>query len=146
MEQIMVKASRPMQMMKALLLSYVATGVLLLGLAFLLYKTGIGRESGKPGDHDNLHIILSGRGILYGQERKDQALPVGNGTGIGICRFSLGGDLSYGKVRRGSERNHTHVFYLHLRRGTGRNAVIGNSAPWLNCYKRNTCLAQRAML
>ena len=46
MEQIMVKASRPMQMMKALLLSYVATGVLLLGLAFLLYKQGLGETMG----------------------------------------------------------------------------------------------------
>ena len=33
-----------MQMMKALLLSYVATGVLLLGLAFLLYKLGLGES------------------------------------------------------------------------------------------------------
>lgn len=40
MEQIMVKASRPLQMMKALLLSYAITGILLLGLAFLLYSWG----------------------------------------------------------------------------------------------------------
>ena len=44
MEQIMAKASRPMQMMKALLLSYVVTGILLLGLAFLLYKLGLGES------------------------------------------------------------------------------------------------------
>ena len=44
MEQIMAKASRPMQMMKALLLAYMVTGILLLGLAFLLYKLGLGES------------------------------------------------------------------------------------------------------
>ena len=124
MEQIMAKASRPMQMMKALLLSYVVTGILLLGLAFLLYKLGLGESQVKSGDHDNLHIILPGRGILHGQEGKDPPFPVGNGPGTGICRFPLGGNLSYRTLRRRSERNHTYVFYLHLRRGSGGNAVI----------------------
>ena len=123
MEQIMAKASRPMQMMKALLLSYVVTGILLLGLT-QRSTVGTGREPGKSGDHDNLHIILPGRGILHGQEGKDPPFPVGNGPGTGICRFPLGGNLSYRTLRRRSERNHTYVFYLHLRRGSGGNAVI----------------------
>ena len=44
MERIMANASKPIQMMKALLLSYAVTGVLLLGLAFLLYKFGLGES------------------------------------------------------------------------------------------------------
>lgn len=44
MDETLVKISKPLQMMKALLLSYVITGILLLGLAFLLYKLGWGES------------------------------------------------------------------------------------------------------
>ena len=38
MEQTMVKGTKPLQMIKALFLAYAVTAVLLLLLAFLLYK------------------------------------------------------------------------------------------------------------
>ena len=44
MEQTISKNAKPLQMMKALLLSYAVTGVLLLVLAFLLYKMGLGES------------------------------------------------------------------------------------------------------
>ena len=38
------KNAKPMLMIKALLLAYAATGILLLILAFLLYKMGLGES------------------------------------------------------------------------------------------------------
>ena len=52
MEQTISKNAKPLQMMKALLLSYAVTGVLLLLLAFLLYKMGLGESQ------VNLGILL----------------------------------------------------------------------------------------
>lgn len=43
MEQIS-KNVKPLQMMKALLISYGVTGVMLLALAFLMYKMGLGES------------------------------------------------------------------------------------------------------
>ena len=42
MEQTMSKNAKPLLMMKALVLAYAVTGILLLVLAFLLYKLGLG--------------------------------------------------------------------------------------------------------
>lgn len=44
MEQTISKNAKPLQMMKALFLSYAVTGILLLILAFLLYKMGLGES------------------------------------------------------------------------------------------------------
>lgn len=44
MEQSVLKPSKPLLMMKALLAAYAATGLLLLLLAFLLYKFGLGES------------------------------------------------------------------------------------------------------
>ena len=42
MEQTMSKNAKPLLMMKALVLAYAVTGILLLLLAYLLYKLGLG--------------------------------------------------------------------------------------------------------
>lgn len=44
MEQTISKNSKTLLMMKALLLAYMVTGILLLVLAFLLYKMGLGES------------------------------------------------------------------------------------------------------
>ena len=44
MEQMVSRNAKPLQMMKALFLSYAVTGMLLLALAFLLYKMGLGES------------------------------------------------------------------------------------------------------
>ena len=44
MEQTVVKQSKPLLMMKALLVAYLATGLMLLLLALLLYKVGLGEN------------------------------------------------------------------------------------------------------
>ena len=78
MEQIMVKASRPLQMMKALLLSYAITGILLLGLAFLLYKLGL--------KYMVTYIIscLAG-GFYMGRKGKNRRFLWGMGLGLGYA-------------------------------------------------------------
>ena len=52
MEQTISKNAKPLQMMKALLLSYAVTGISLLVLAFLLYKMRLGESQ------VNLGILL----------------------------------------------------------------------------------------
>lgn len=44
MEKRVSKNAKPMLMIKALLLAYATTGILLLILAFLLYKMGLGES------------------------------------------------------------------------------------------------------
>lgn len=85
MDDISVKSSRPLQMMKALLFSYVMTGILLLGLAFLLYKLGWGE------DQINLGILviyilscLVG-GAYIGKKAKVRRFMWGMGLGAGYA-------------------------------------------------------------
>ena len=72
MEQIMVKASRPLQMMKALLLSYAITGILLLGLAFLLYKLGLGESQVNLGIMVTYIISCLAGGFYMGRKGKNR--------------------------------------------------------------------------
>ena len=82
MEQIMVKASRPMQMMKALLLSYVVTGVLLLGLAFLLYKLGLGESQVNLGIMITYILSCLAGGFYMGRKGKTRRFLWGMGLGL----------------------------------------------------------------
>lgn len=127
MEQIMVKASRPLQMMKALLLSYAITGILLLGLAFLLYKLGLGESQVNLGIMVTYIISCLAGGFYMGRKGKKPAFSVGDGAGIRICSSSMGGDLSYRTFWRGFKRDNPDVFYLHSGRSPGRNVVLERS-------------------
>ena len=79
MEQIMAKASRPMQMMKALLLSYVVTGILLLGLAFLLYKLGLGESQVNLGIMITYILSCLAGGFYMGRKGKTRRFLWGMG-------------------------------------------------------------------
>ena len=84
MEQTVAKQSKPLLMMKALLAAYLATGIMLLLLALLLYKTGLG-EPGESGHPDYLHSVLfSGRLLSWKKGRKPE-ISLGNGPGDWIC-------------------------------------------------------------
>ena len=83
MEQIMVKASRPLQMMKALLLSYAITGILLLGLAFLLYKLGLGESQVNLGIMVTYIISCLAGGFYMGRKGKNRRFLWGMGLGLG---------------------------------------------------------------
>ena len=85
MEQIMVKASRPLQMMKALLLSYAITGILLLGLAFLLYKLGLGESQVNLGIMVTYIISCLAGGFYMGRKGKNRRFLWGMGLGLGYA-------------------------------------------------------------
>ena len=85
MEQIMVKASRPLQMMKALLLSYAITGILLLGLAFLLYKLGLGESQVNLGIMVTYIISCLAGGFYMGRKGKNRRFLWGMGLGFGYA-------------------------------------------------------------
>ena len=94
MEKRVSKNAKPMLMIKALLLAYAATGILLLILAFLLYKDGTWRESDKHRNYGYIHCILPLWRILYGKKDKSQTVCMGYGSRYGICRSSYGSYLS----------------------------------------------------
>ena len=91
MEKRVSKNAKPMLMIKALLLAYAATGILLLILAFLLYKMGLGESQINIGIM--VTYIVS---CLFGGFYKDksQTVCMGYGSRYGICRSSYGSYLS----------------------------------------------------
>ena len=85
MEQIMVKTSRPLQMMKALLLSYAVTGILLLGLAFLLYKLELGESQINLGIMVIYILSCLTGGFYMGRKGKTRRFLWGMGLGFGYA-------------------------------------------------------------
>lgn len=104
MERIMVSASKPVQMMKALLLSYAVTGVLLLGLAFLLYKFGLGESQVNLGIMVIYILSCLAGGFYMGRKGKTRRFLWGIGLGAGYALLLMavtylterpsGGDLT----------------------------------------------------
>ena len=85
MERIMVNTSKPVQMMKALLLSYAATGILLLGLAFLLYKFGLGESQVNLGIMVIYILSCLAGGFYMGRKGKTRRFLWGMGLGAGYA-------------------------------------------------------------
>ena len=85
MERIMANASKPIQMMKALLLSYAVTGVLLLGLAFLLYKFGLGESQVNLGIMVIYILSCLAGGFYMGRKGKTRRFLWGMGLGAGYA-------------------------------------------------------------
>ncbi len=85
MEQIMGKVSRPLQMMKALLLSYGVTGILLLGLAFLLYKMGLGESQVNLGIMVTYIVSCLAGGFYMGRKGKTRRFLWGMSLGLGYA-------------------------------------------------------------
>lgn len=85
MERIMANASKPIQMMKALLLSYAVTGVLLLGLAFLLYKFGLGESQVNLGIMVIYILSCLAGGFYIGRKGKTRRFLWGMGLGAGYA-------------------------------------------------------------
>lgn len=101
MEQIMVKASRPLQMMKALLLSYAITGILLLGLAFLLYKLGLGESQVNLGIMVIYIVSCLAGGFYMGRKGKSRRFLWGMGLGFGYAALLWG--VTYLTERSGGD-------------------------------------------
>ena len=85
MEKEFQKNAKPMLMIKALLLAYAATGILLLILAFLLYKMGLGESQINIGNYGYIHCILPLWRILYGKKIKVRRVCMGYGVGTGYA-------------------------------------------------------------
>lgn len=87
MEQSMVKGAGPLQMMKGLLLSYAVTGILLLGLAFLLYKLGLGESQVNLGIMIIYILSCLTGGFYMGRKGKNRRFLWGMGLGFGYAAF-----------------------------------------------------------
>lgn len=85
MDETLVKISKPLQMMKALLLSYVITGILLLGLAFLLYKLGWGESQVNLGILVIYILSCLAGGFYMGKKVKSRRFLWGTGMGAGYA-------------------------------------------------------------
>ena len=110
MEQIMAKASRPMQMMKALLISYVVTGVLLLVLAFLLYKLGLGESQVNLGIMITYILSCLAGGFYMGRKGKTRRFLWGMGLGLGYAAFLWA--VTYLTERSGGDLKETILMFF----------------------------------
>ena len=95
MEQTMSKNAKPLLMMKALVLAYAVTGILLLLLAYLLYKMGIGRKPGEPGNYGDIHSVQPAGRLLSGEKDKGTKICLGHGGRKRVCAASYCCDLSH---------------------------------------------------
>ena len=85
MEERISKNVKPMLMVKALLLAYVATGVLLLVLALLLYKIGLGEGQINIGIMATYIISCLLGGFYLGKKMKFRRFAWGMGVGTGYA-------------------------------------------------------------
>lgn len=89
MEQTVTKNSKAFLIVKALLLAYVITGVLLLFLAFLLYKMGLGESQVNLGIMIIYIISCLAGGFYMGKKMKMQRFLWGMGLGAGYAFFLM---------------------------------------------------------
>ncbi|MGN0400337.1 MAG: TIGR04086 family membrane protein [Blautia sp.] len=85
MEQFMQKQSRTFLMIKMLLVSYLTTGILLLILAFLLYKLDFGENQVNLGILITYIISCFGGGFLLGKKVENRRFLWGIGLGTGYA-------------------------------------------------------------
>ena len=88
MEQTVAKQSKPLLMMKALLAAYLATGLMLLLLALLLYKMGLGENQVNLGILIIYIVSCFLGGFYLGKKSRKPEIPVGNGAGDWLCSAS----------------------------------------------------------
>ncbi len=85
MEEKILKGAKPMLMIKALLLAYTATGILLLILAFLLYKMGLGESQINIGIMVTYIVSCLLGGFYIGKKIKVRRFVWGMGVGTGYA-------------------------------------------------------------
>lgn len=112
MEQTISKNAKPLQMMKALLLAYGITGGLLLLLAFLLYKLGLGESQ------VNLGIMLIYifscllGGFYMGKKAKVRKFAWGMGLGVGYAGLLTAVTFLTEHQARGDMKETAIMFFL----------------------------------
>ena len=126
MEQTMSKNAKPLLMMKALVLAYAVTGILLLVLAFLLYKLGLGESQVNLGIMV-IYILSSLLGGFY------------MGKKVKIRRFLWGIRAHAQRVRPPAD---THVPRARVRgAGEPQERVSGKLAKGLRDFHGNQSLS-----
>ena len=124
MEQTMSKNAKPLLMMKALVLAYAVTGILLLVLAFLLYKLGLGESQVNLGIMV-IYILSSLLGSFIWEKGENPKIFMGHGSGRGICLSFDSCNFSHRAPDAGRhERNGAAVFSLHHWGSPGRYAFL----------------------
>ena len=89
MEEKISKNAKPMLMIKALLLAYAATGILLLILALLLYKMGLGESQINVGIMVTYIVSCLFGGFYIGKKIKVRRFAWGMGVGAGYALLLL---------------------------------------------------------
>ena len=136
MEQTMSKNAKPLLMMKALVLAYAVTGILLLLLAYLLYKMGLGESQVNLGIMV-IYIVSSLLGGFYlGKKIKVRRFVWGMGVGSGYALLLIAVTFLTEHHMRGDIRK--WHFY---------SSFVSREVPLEVCFpERNTCLKITAML
>ena len=87
MEQTISRGTKPLQMIKALFLAYAVTAVLLLMLAFLLYKMELGESQVNLGIMVIYIVSCLAGGFYMGRKGKMRRFLWGMGIGAGYAVF-----------------------------------------------------------
>lgn len=112
MEQTMEKNSKPLLMMKALLLAYAVTGMMLLFLAFLLYKLGL-KESQVNLGIMVIYIVSCLLGGFYmGKKAKVRRFIWGMGLGTGYAALLTAVTFLTEHQTRGDIKEMAIMFFL----------------------------------
>ena len=112
MEQTMSKNAKPLLMMKALVLAYAVTGILLLLLAYRLYKMGLGESQVNLGIMV-IYIVSSLLGGFYlGKKIKVRRFVWGMGVGSGYALLLIAVTFLTEHHMRGDIKEMALLFFL----------------------------------
>lgn len=112
MEQTISKNAKPLLMMKALLLAYAVTGILLLVLAFLLYKLGLGESQVNLGIMVIYIVSCLLGGFYMGKKVKVRRFAWGMGLGAGYAVLLTAVTFLTEHQARGDMKEMTLMFFL----------------------------------
>lgn len=118
MEQMVSRNAKPLQMMKALFLSYAVTGMLLLALAFLLYKMGLGESQVNLGIMIIYIVSCLVGGYYMGKKAENRRFLWGMGLGAGYAVLLCAVTFFTEHQARGDMKETILMFFLCFIGGT----------------------------
>ena len=118
MEQMVSRNAKPLQMMKALFLSYAVTGMLLLALAFLLYKMGLGESQVNLGIMIIYIVSCLVGGYYMGKKAENRRFLWGMGLGAAYAVLLCAVTFFTEHQARGDMKETILMFFLCFMGGT----------------------------
>ena len=118
MEQMVSRNAKPLQMMKALFLSYAVTGMLLLALAFLLYKMGLGESQVNLGIMIIYIVSCLVGGYYMGKKAENRRFLWGMGLGASYAVLLCAVTFFTEHQARGDMKETILMFFLCFIGGT----------------------------